>query len=60
MWGVRILIRLMVVGKHAILHSTCVGGEQLIEETANKLIDILLKRADCWLLLVFEFVVFEM
>lgn len=60
MWGVRILIRFMVVCKHAILHSACVGGEQLIEETANELIDILLKWADCWLLLVFEFVVFEM
>ena len=60
MRGVSILIGLMVVGKHSILHCTCVGGEELVEEAADELIDILLKRANGWLLLIFELVIFEM
>lgn len=57
--SVGILVGLVVVGKHAVLHGAGVGGEQLVEEAADQLVDVLLQRADCGLLLVLELVVLE-
>ena len=56
--GVGVLIGLVVMGKHAVLHGAGVGGEELVEEATDELVDALLEWANCRLLLVLELVVF--